>query len=113
MLARMDSGGAASLWDAFVADMLATGKAHERRSRYGRKPAVYIGGREVAHLEAPGIIDLRITWQGWSRVKDEYGSDPAVHRDPSRRDWIELRPHTLQDLQRLAGLLTAAIEENV
>jgi len=78
MLARMDGGHADSLWDAFVANMLATSKAHERRSRYRRKPAVCIEGREVAHLEAPGIID----------------------RDPSRRDWIELHPHSLQDLQR-------------
>jgi Family of unknown function (DUF5519) len=112
MLARMDDGHAVSLWDALVAEMLATGKAHERRSRYGDKPAVYIDGREVAHLEAPQIIDLRITRQGWSRVKGEYGSDPAVFRDPSRPDWIELRPHSPQDLERLAGLLAVAIAEN-
>ena len=112
MLARMDDAHADSLWDAFVADMLGTGKAHERRSRYRDKPAVYIEGREVAHLEAPRIIDLRITRQGWSRLKGEFGTDPAVYRDPSRRDWIELRPHSLQDLERLAGLLAVAIAEN-
>lgn len=112
MLARMDDGHADSLWDAFVAHMLATGKVHERRSRYGDKPAVYIEGREVAHLEAPRIIDLRITRQAWSRLKGEYGSDLVVYRDPSRRDWIELRPRSLQDLERLAGLLAAAIAEN-
>jgi len=108
----MDDGNADSLWDAFVAEMLGTGKAHERRSRYGDKPAVYIEGREVAHLEAPRVIDLRITRQGWSRLKREYGSDPAVYRDPSRRDWIELRPESPQDLKRLAGLLAVAIAEN-
>jgi len=112
MLARMDDGSADLLWDVFVADMLGSGKAHERRSRYGDKPAVYIEGREVAHLEAARIIDLRITRQGWSRVKGEYGSDPAVFRDPSRRDWIELRPQSLQDLKRLAGLVAVAIAEN-
>jgi Family of unknown function (DUF5519) len=112
MLARMDDGHAEPLWDAFVADMLSTGKAHELRSRYGDKPAVYIEGREVAHLEAPQIIDLRITRQGWSRLKAQYASDPAVYRDPSRKDWIELRPHTLKDLARLADLLATAISEN-
>jgi Family of unknown function (DUF5519) len=101
-----------SLWDAFVVKILAIGKAHERQSRYGDKPALYIGDREVAHLEAPGIIDLRITRQGWSRVKDEYGSDPAIHRDPARRDWIELRLRAPQDVERLAGLLAVAIAEN-
>lgn len=112
MLAHMDDVNDDSVWDAFVAGMLATGKAHERPSRYGDKPAVYIEDREVAHLEAPRIIDLRITRQGWSRVKDEYRSDPAVHSDPSRRDWIELRPRSQQDLKRLAGLLAVAIAEN-
>jgi hypothetical protein len=112
MLAHMDDAYVDAVWDAFVAGMLATGKAHERRSRYGDKPAVYIEGREVAHLEGPRIIDLRITRQGWSRVKDEYRSDPAVYRDPSRRDWIELRPRSQQDLKRLAGLLAVAIAEN-
>lgn len=61
MLAHMDDAYEDLVWDAFAAGMLATGKAHERRSRYGDKPAAYIEGREVAHLEAPRIIDLRIT----------------------------------------------------
>ena len=112
MLAHMDDAYDDSVWECFVADMLVTGKAHERRSRYGDKPAVYIEGREIAHLEAPRIIDLRVTRQGWSRVKDEYRSDPALYRDPARRDWIELRPRSLQDLKRLADLLFVAIAEN-
>ena len=112
MLAGMDDGHDDSLWDAFVADMAATGKARERRSRYGDKPAVYVDSREVAHLEAPGIIDLRITRQGWSQVAGEYGNDPVVCHDRSRRDWIELRPQSPQDLRRLARLLAAAIAEN-
>lgn len=112
MLARMDDGHDDSLWEAFVAYMLATGKTHERRSRYGDKPALYIDGRELAHLEALRVIDLRITRQGWSRARDDYGSDPAVRHDPARRDWIELRPRSPQDLERLAGLLAVAIAEN-
>jgi hypothetical protein len=112
MLLRMDEGHEDLIWDAFVTAILATGKAHERQSRYGDKPAVYIGTREVAHLEAAGTIDLRITRQGWSRVKDEYGGDPTLHHEPSRRDWIELRPRTPEELKHLAGLLTVAIDEN-
>jgi Family of unknown function (DUF5519) len=108
----MDDGYDESVWDTFVACMLASGKAHERRSRFGDKPAVYIAGREVAHLEAPRIIDLRVTRQGWSRVANEFRSDPAVCRDPARRDWIELRLRSPQDLERLASLVTVAITEN-
>jgi len=99
-------------WDAFVTAMLAAGPAYERRSRYADKPALFIEGREIAHLEAPGVIDLRITRQGWSQARGDYGDDPAVRRDPSRRDWIELHLRSPADLDHLAGLLVIAVTEN-
>lgn len=99
-------------WDAFVTAMLAVGPAQERRSRYGDKPALVTARREVAHLEAPGVIDLRITREGWSRVREDFGDDPAVRRDPLRRDWIELHLHSAADLDRLGGLLAVALALN-
>jgi hypothetical protein len=100
------------LWEAFVVAMLATGPAVERRSRYGDKPALFTASREIARLEAPGVIDLRITRAGWLRVRDRFGADPAVRRDPSRRDWIELHLDAAADLDRLDGLLAATIAAN-
>jgi len=105
-----DQGDA--LWEAFVVAMLATGPAVERRSRYGDKPASCAASREIAYLEAPGLIDLRITRAAWSRVKDRFGADPAVRRDPSRRDWIELHLDSAADLDRLDALLAAAMAAN-
>jgi Luciferase len=99
-------------WDAFADAMLAAGHASEGRSRYGAKPALFVGAREIAHLEAPGVIDLRITRTGWARAKAQFAADPAVHRDPSRRDWIELTLHSPADLDQLTGLLTIAITAN-
>ncbi len=58
------------------------------------------------------MIDLRITRAGWLAVKDHFGADPAVRRDPSRRDWIELHLDSAADLDRLNGLLSAAITAN-
>jgi Family of unknown function (DUF5519) len=100
------------LWEAFVAAVLAVGQAEERRSRYGDKPALFTANREIAHLEAPGVIDLRITRAGWSRIREEFGDDPAVWRDPSRRDWIELHLCSTADLDRLSVLLTVAVAAN-
>ena len=100
------------LWEAFVVAMLAAGPATERRSRYADKPALFAASREIAHLEAPGVIDLRITRAGWLRVKDRFGTDPAVRRDPTRRDWIELHLDSAADLDRLGGLLAAAMAAN-
>jgi hypothetical protein len=62
-------------WDYFVAGMLAAGPARERPSGYGNKPALFAGRREIADLEAPGVIDLRITRKGWSWVGT--GSKPV------------------------------------
>ena len=100
-------------WEAFVTAMLAAGPVYERRSRYGDKPALFIEGREIAHLEAPGVIDLRITRQGWSQARDDYGGNPAVRHDPSRRDWIELHVRSRADLGHLARLLAIAAAKNV
>jgi hypothetical protein len=99
-------------WDAFVVAMLAIGHATEGRSRYGDKPALFSGRREMAHCEAPGVIDLRITRTGWMRVRDEFGADPAVRHDPARRDWIELVLSSAADLERLGGLLAIAVAAN-
>jgi len=72
ILAVMSGDQGDALWEAFVVAMLATGPAVVRRSRYGNKPALFTASREFAHLEAPGIIDLRITRAGWSRVGDRF-----------------------------------------
>jgi hypothetical protein len=108
----MDSGQDDDRWDAFVTVMLAIGPAGERRSRFGDKPALFCGSREIANLEAPGVIDLRITRAGWAQVRDAFGHDPAVRHDRSRRDWIELLLQSPADLDRLSLLLTVAMTEN-
>ena len=102
-----------ALWDAVVAVMLPLGPVDERRSRYGDKPALVVGNREIAHLEAPGIIDLRITHAGWSRVREQFGTDPAVRREKNRRDWLELVLKSAADVDRLAPLLAVAVAANV
>ena len=61
---------------------------------------------------APGVIDLRITRGGWARVRDRFGDDAAVRRDPARRDWIELHLDSTTDVGRLGALLAAAVEAN-
>ena len=106
---NVDSDG---VWDAFVDVMLAAGHVREARSRYGDKPALFAGSREIAHLEADGAIDVRITRAGWARAREDFAAAPAVLRDPGRRDWIELRPKRASALARLASLLAIVAAAN-
>jgi hypothetical protein len=108
----MDPGQHDARWDAFVTAVLSIGPAGEGRSRFGDKPALFSGRREIAHLEAPGVIDLRITQAGWAQVRDHVGRDPAVRHDRARRDWIELRLRSVADLDRLGMLLTVTMAAN-
>jgi hypothetical protein len=112
ILAAMSDDHGDVLWEAFVTAMLAAGPVAERRSRYGDKPALVTASREIAHMEAPGVIDLRITRAGWSQVKDRFSADPAVRPDRSRRDWIELHLSSVADLDRLGELLAAVLAAN-
>ncbi len=63
------------LWQAFVAATLDIGHVTEGRSRYGGKPALFNGKREIAHCAAPGVIDLRA---GWVRVRERLGGVLAI-----------------------------------
>jgi Family of unknown function (DUF5519) len=106
----IDRGDA--LWEKFVQAALGAGPAEERRSRYAEKPALFVAGREIAHCEAAGVIDLRITRGGWQRADEELRTDPAVHHTSTRRDWIELHVGTVADLDRLRPLIVLAVVAN-
>ena len=101
-----------SLWEAFVAALLQHAPVVERRSRYADKPALFLERREIAHLEAPGVIDVRLTRPGWAQLRDRLGGDARVRHDPSRRDWVELRLHTAQDVVDLDAVLAATAAHN-
>ena len=101
-----------AVWDAFVDLATALGPVVEKRSRYADKPALVLDRREIAHAEAPGIIDLRISAAAWRTHRAAWHEDPAVSADPSRRDWIELRVASPADVRRLQPLLEASIRAN-
>ncbi len=82
------------------------------RSRFGPKPAMVVSGREFAHWEGPGRIDLRITASGWRRLEGRFDDDPAVSRTATRRDWIDLRLSGPADVGRLRALFEVAVAAN-
>lgn len=109
----MTDNGTDPVWEAVVECMLPLGPVRERPSRYGHKPALAISGtREIAHLEAPGVVDLRITRVCWRRLGRAYADDPRVRRRGGS-DWIELHLTSCDDVDAMRDLLTQAVRANL
>lgn len=98
-------------WSAVLETFRELAPVEVGRSRFGPKPAITLSGREIAHWEAPGVIDLRVTAAGWSEVRATFGDDPAVTYEQTRRDWIEVRAMSA-DVDRLRPLLAATVAHN-
>ncbi|HEY2166576.1 MAG TPA: luciferase family protein [Jatrophihabitantaceae bacterium] len=101
-----------SIWLAVVELCGELGPVELRRSRWACKPALQLGGREIAHLEVPGRVDLRLTAKGWRAVASSYVDDPRVTRDPAQWDWIELTLAHRRDVDSLKPLFQQAIAAN-
>lgn len=91
--------------------LLALEALDERPSRFGGKDAFFVGKREVAHFEGPGVLDLRLTRREIRSRKDELTQDPrATLRGSS--DWLELACREPADLDWILGLVEVAIAAN-
>jgi Family of unknown function (DUF5519) len=98
------------LWQAVVEACSEAGPVSERPSQWGGKPALFLDRREIAHYDGQGVVDVRITASGWKHV--DFGDDPAVTRDRSRRDWVSISVASQEDVERLRPLLAAAVRAN-
>jgi hypothetical protein len=99
-------------WSAVIDLCRELGAVTVQRSRFADKPALFVGRREIAHWEGPGLVDLRITAAGWRKHADEFAADQAVTRRPARRDWIDLRMSSVADVDHLRPLFETAVTTN-
>jgi len=83
----------------------------QRPSRFGGKDAFFVGKREIAHFEGPGVLDLRLTRGEIRSRKDELSADRrATLRGSS--DWLELACREPEDLDWVIALVEVAIAAN-
>lgn len=99
------------LWEAFVEAVLSHGAAVEASSRFADKPALFVAEREIAHYDGDGVVDVRVTAEGWDDLPEEVREDPTVRRQ-RRRDWAEVHLTEPAELDRLGPLIAAAVEHN-
>src|SRR5688572_19600839 len=60
-------------------------------SAFGEGPAWWAGGKEVAHVDADGTVDIRLTRAEIRARRAELRADGRVHlRTSSSADWLEV-----------------------
>jgi hypothetical protein len=79
----------------------------QSESAFNECPALWVNGREIAHFEDGGVVDIRLTAPLIRRRRAELRSYASVtFRRSSSADWIEVQvsgPHDEQLVLELVG----------
>jgi Family of unknown function (DUF5519) len=63
----------------------------QSESMFGHGLAFWANGKEVAHFEGPGVIEVRLTKQRIRERRPAFGQDRRVVLRPSGAEWITVR----------------------
>jgi hypothetical protein len=99
-------------WRAISTTAVASGRAQVGDSTFIDGPAIYVGTREVAHIDAEGALDVRLTKAEIRRRRDVLRSDPRIVLRASSSDWLEVWPSTPEDVTFATELVISAIDAN-
>lgn len=77
-------------------------------------PAIWVGHREVAHYDADGSLDVRLTRGVIRRRRDDMLADPRIALRASASDWLEMSLDltSATDVADALALVGAAIAAN-
>lgn len=76
-------------------------------------PAVWVGRREVAHIDSADVLDIRLTRRVIRSERDVLQSNPRVTLRHSSSDWLEFEVSSIEDLEAAADLVAQAIAANL
>lgn len=77
-------------------------------SMFGHRSAYWVNGKEIAHLEAPGVIEIRCTREVIRQRRSQLKSDHRVTLRRSGADWLTVRVRTVADLDLVTELVALA-----
>src|ERR1051326_5200649 len=80
----------------------------ESESMFGHGSAYWANGKEIAHFEADGVIEVRLTRSVLRDRRSALKADPRVFLRPSGADWITVRFATAADIDFVVELVTLA-----
>jgi hypothetical protein len=80
---------------------------------FAEGPAVWVGRREVAHIDADGAVDIRLTKQQIRRRRAELEADTRISLRAPSSDWLEVRVATDADIDFALTLIADAVVANL
>jgi hypothetical protein len=82
-------------------------------SAFGSGPALWVGKREVAHLDDESTLDVRLTRPVIRARRAELAADERIRLRSGRSDWLEVRVTGKQDAEFALELIRDAVEANL
>jgi hypothetical protein len=98
--------------EELIERLVALGGTTISKGAFAPVPAVWVGRREVAHFDADGSLDARLTRTVIRQRGPELGSDDRVIFGARISDWPELRLSSPDDLKFALELVRAALAAN-
>ena len=76
-------------------------------------PAVWVGKREVAHIDDDQALDVRLTKEVIRRRRSSLRADRRIVLRPNSSDWLEVRIESEADMEFALSLVEDAIAANL
>jgi len=80
----------------------------EAESVFRPGPGFWAGGKEIAHFDGPGGVDLRLTRAEIRARRAELRADPRVELRSSSSDWVTITVSSPADEDFVIGLAQVA-----
>jgi hypothetical protein len=80
----------------------------ESPSMFRDEPAFWVNGKEIAHFDGEGVLDLRLTRGVIREHRPQLKADPRVALRRSGGDWVEVRFTAVKDVADVAALAELA-----
>jgi hypothetical protein len=99
--------------DDFFAQCAALDGAALGEGAFSPGPALWVGTREVAHVDHDGVLDVRLTRRVVREHRPALRADPRVHLRANASDWIGIEIVDEADHDWALGLIELAVAANL
>lgn len=99
-------------WRSIVARLVTLAGVSEAPSQWADRAALWVDGREIAHLGSDGWLDVRLSRKLIAQHRAALRSDPAVELRRSGGDWARFRVETDEALAEAVRFCGLAVEAN-